>query len=79
MFSLSSKAVITLASYFSFGRGTHVDKDQVEGKLKETEGKLTDDEGREAEGKAQGAWGGAKESAGDAKDAAEKKWDDVKD
>ena len=49
-----------------------MDKDKVEGKLKEVEGKLTDDESREAEGKAQQDWGGAKdkahESCEDAKD-----------
>jgi uncharacterized protein YjbJ (UPF0337 family) len=49
-----------------------VDKDRIEGKLKEVEGDLTDDESREAEGKAQGDWGKAK-------DKARESWEDVKD
>jgi uncharacterized protein YjbJ (UPF0337 family) len=49
-----------------------VDKDKVEGKLKEWEGELTDDESREAEGKAQ-------QDMGDAKDKARETWEDVKD
>jgi uncharacterized protein YjbJ (UPF0337 family) len=49
-----------------------VDKDEVEGKLKEWEGELTDDESREAEGKAQQGWG-------EAKDKVRETWEDVKD
>ena len=49
-----------------------MDKDKVEGKLKEWEGELTDDESREAEGKAQ-------QDMGDAKDKARETWEDVKD
>jgi uncharacterized protein YjbJ (UPF0337 family) len=49
-----------------------VDKDKVEGKLKEMEGKLTDDESREAEGKAQQDWE-------DAKDKPRELWENVKD
>ena len=40
-----------------------MDKDKVEGKLKEWEGELTDDESREAEGEAQQDWGEAKDKA----------------
>jgi uncharacterized protein YjbJ (UPF0337 family) len=49
-----------------------VDKDKVEGKLKEWEGELTDDESREAEGKAQQDWG-------ESKDKVRETWEDVKD
>jgi uncharacterized protein YjbJ (UPF0337 family) len=49
-----------------------VDKDKVEGKLKEWEGELTDDESREAEGRVQG-------EMGEAKDKARETWEDVKD
>jgi uncharacterized protein YjbJ (UPF0337 family) len=49
-----------------------VEKDRVEGKLKETEGKLTGDESREAEGKLQGEFG-------EKKDQAKETWEDVKD
>ena len=52
-----------------------MDKDRIEGKLKEAEGKLTGDEEREKEGQAQDAWGKTKDKADDAwestKDAAE--------
>ena len=49
-----------------------MDRDKIEGELKETEGKLTDDEVREGEGKAQSAWGEGKDKAEDA-------WDSTKD
>ena len=49
-----------------------MDKDKVEGKLKEWEGELTDDESREAEGEAQQDWGKAK-------DKARETWEDAKD
>ncbi len=49
-----------------------MDKDRIEGNLKEAEGKLTGDEELEREGEAQDAWGKAKDSASDA-------WDKVKD
>jgi uncharacterized protein YjbJ (UPF0337 family) len=49
-----------------------MDKDRVEGKLKETEGKLTDDESREAEGRVQGEYG-------EKKDEARGAWENLKD
>ena len=49
-----------------------MDKDRVEGNLKEAEGKVTGDEELEREGEAQNALGKAKDSASDA-------WDSVKD
>ena len=49
-----------------------MDKDKIEGKLKEWEGELTDDESREAEGKAQQDWG-------EGKDKARETWEDAKD
>jgi uncharacterized protein YjbJ (UPF0337 family) len=49
-----------------------MDKDRVEGKLKETEGKLTDDESREAEGRVQGEYGEKKDDARGA-------WENLKD
>ena len=49
-----------------------MDKDRVEGNLKEAGGKVTGDEELEREGEAQGAYGKAKDSASDA-------WDSVKD
>jgi uncharacterized protein YjbJ (UPF0337 family) len=49
-----------------------MDKDRVEGKLKEMEGKVTDDESREAEGRIQGEFGEKKDDARGA-------WEDVKD
>jgi uncharacterized protein YjbJ (UPF0337 family) len=49
-----------------------VDKDRVEGKVKEVEGKLTDDESREAEGKLQGEYG-------EKKDEAKGAWENLKD
>ena len=65
-------------------KGVLVDKDRIEGNLKEAEGKVTGDEELEREGEAQGAWGKAKDSAddawektkdaaGDAKDAVDKR------
>jgi uncharacterized protein YjbJ (UPF0337 family) len=53
-------------------RRSDVDKDKVEGKLKEWEGELTDDESREAEGKVQ-------QELGEGKDKARDTWEDVKD
>jgi uncharacterized protein YjbJ (UPF0337 family) len=53
-----------------------MDRDRIEGELKETEGKLTDDELREGEGKAQSAWGEAKDKADDAWDEAKEKVDE---
>ena len=61
-----------------------MDKDRIEGNLKEAEGKLTGDEELEREGEAQDALGKAKDSAddawektkdaaGDAKDAVDKR------
>jgi uncharacterized protein YjbJ (UPF0337 family) len=44
-------------------KGAVVDKDRVEGKLKEMEGQLTDDESREAEGRVQGTFGEKKDDA----------------
>ena len=42
-----------------------MDRDQVEGKLKEKEGEITGDEAREKQGEAQQVWGNAKEKAKD--------------
>ena len=56
-----------------------MDKDRIEGNLKEAEGKLTGDEEREKEGQAQDAWGKAKDSADDAWDKTKDAVDDAKD
>ena len=54
-----------------------MDKDRIEGNLKEAEGKLTGDEELEKEGQAQDKWGKTKDKADDAwestKDAAEER------
>ena len=42
-----------------------MDKDRIEGNLKEAEGKLTGDELREKQGQAQDTWGKAKDKADD--------------
>ena len=42
-----------------------MDKDRIEGNLKEAEGKLTDDELREKQGQAQETWGKAKDAVRD--------------
>ena len=56
-----------------------MDKDRIEGNLKEAKGKVTGDEELEREGEAQDAWGKAKDSAGDAWDETKGAADDVKD
>ena len=56
-----------------------MEKDRVEGNLKEVEGKLTGDEELEREGEAQGAFGKAKDSASDAWDAVKDAGEDAKD
>ena len=56
-----------------------MDKDRIEGNLKEAEGKLTGDEELEREGEAQDAWGKAKDSASDAWDGVKDAADDAKD
>ena len=56
-----------------------MDKDRIEGNLKEAEGKVTGDEELEREGEAQGAWGKAKDSADDAWEKTKDAADDVKD
>ena len=60
-----------------------MDKDRIEGNLKEAEGKVTGDEELEREGEAQDAWGKAKDSADDAydsaKDLGDDAWDSAKD
>ena len=56
-----------------------MDKDRIEGNLKEAEGKLTGDEELEREGEAQGALGKAKDSASDAWDAVKDAGRDAKD
>ena len=56
-----------------------MDKDRIEGNLKEGAGKVTGDEELEREGEAQGAWGKAKDSADDAWDKTKDAADDVKD
>ena len=42
-----------------------MDRDRIEGNLKEAEGKLTGDELREKQGQAQDAWGKAKDKVDD--------------
>ena len=56
-----------------------MDKDRIEGNLKEGAGKVTGDEELEREGEAQGAWGKAKDSADEAWDKTKDAADDVKD
>jgi uncharacterized protein YjbJ (UPF0337 family) len=56
-----------------------VDRDRIEGNIKEAEGKLTGDEELEREGEAQDAWGKAKDSADDAWEKTKDAADDVKD
>ncbi|HWL34324.1 MAG TPA: CsbD family protein [Gaiellaceae bacterium] len=56
-----------------------MDRDRIEGNLKEAEGKLTGDEELEKEGQAQDSWGKAKDTAGDAWDKTKDAADDVKD
>lgn len=56
-----------------------MDKDRIEGNLKEGAGKVTGDEELEREGEAQGAWGKAKDSADDAWDTTKDAADDMKD
>ena len=53
-----------------------MDRDRIEGNLKEAEGKLTDDEVREKQGQAQGTWGKVKDEADDALDRAKDEIDD---
>ena len=45
-----------------------MDRDQLEGNLKEAEGKLTDDDLREKQGEGEQAWGGAKDKVEDVTD-----------
>lgn len=47
-----------------------MDKDQLEGTIKEKTGELKGDDSLEREGKAQGAWGDAKDTVGDKADDA---------
>lgn len=54
-----------------------MDRDRIEGNLKEAEGKLTGDEELEREGEAQDAWGKVKDSADDAYESAKDLGDDV--
>jgi uncharacterized protein YjbJ (UPF0337 family) len=49
-----------------------VDKDRIEGDIKEKAGKLTGDKELEGDGKSQESWGKSKDKARDA-------WDDTKD
>jgi uncharacterized protein YjbJ (UPF0337 family) len=60
-----------------------VDRDRIEGNVKEAEGKLTGDETLEKEGQAQDSWGKAKDSADDAyesaKDLGDDAWESTKD
>jgi uncharacterized protein YjbJ (UPF0337 family) len=56
-----------------------VDRDRIEGSLKEAEGKLTDDELREKQGQAQKSWGKTKDKSEDAWEDAKDKADDAKD
>jgi uncharacterized protein YjbJ (UPF0337 family) len=56
-----------------------VDKDRIEGNVKEKAGKLTDDEQLEREGKGQESWGKSKDKARDAWDKGKDAADDAKD
>jgi uncharacterized protein YjbJ (UPF0337 family) len=56
-----------------------VDKDRIEGNLKEAQGKVTGDEELEREGEAQDAWGKTKDNAGDAWEKTKDAVDDGKD
>ena len=56
-----------------------MDKDRIEGNLKEAEGKVTGDEELEREGESQDALGKAKDSADDAWEKTKDAADDVKD
>lgn len=49
-------------------KGETVDRDRIEGELKEQEGKLTGDEVREKQGQTQEKWGEAKDKTDDLKD-----------
>jgi uncharacterized protein YjbJ (UPF0337 family) len=55
---------------------TGMDKDRIEGSLKEAEGKLTDDELREKQGQAQQKWGETKDDADEALDRAKDEVDE---
>jgi uncharacterized protein YjbJ (UPF0337 family) len=61
------------------GKGLQVNKDRIEGNLKEAEGKLTGDEAREKQGQAQDTWGKAKGKAEETWDSAKEKLDRDKD
>jgi uncharacterized protein YjbJ (UPF0337 family) len=52
-----------------------MDKDRIEGNLKEAEGKLTGDEVREKQGQAQDTWGKAKDKVEDTLESAKDKLD----
>ena len=56
-----------------------MDRDRIEGNLKEAQGKVTGDEELEREGEAQDALGKAKDSADDAWDKTKDAAGDVKD
>ena len=56
-----------------------MDRDRIEGNIKEAEGKITGDEDLEREGEAQGALGKAKDSADDAWEKTKDAAGDVKD
>jgi uncharacterized protein YjbJ (UPF0337 family) len=49
-------------------KGSKMDRDRIEGNLKEAEGKLTGDEVREKQGQGQDTWGKAKDKVDDVKD-----------
>jgi uncharacterized protein YjbJ (UPF0337 family) len=49
-----------------------VDRDRLEGKVKEAEGKHTGDKLREKQGQAQEKWGEAKDKIGDVKEDRER-------
>lgn len=55
-----------------------VDRDRIEGEVKEQAGKLTDDEKLEREGKAQESWGESKDKARDALDKGKDAVDEAK-
>lgn len=50
-----------------------MDRDRIEGNLKEAEGKLTGDKVREKQGETQDAWGKTKDKTRELKDKADRK------
>jgi uncharacterized protein YjbJ (UPF0337 family) len=63
----------------NYEKGVVVDRDRIEGNIKEGAGKVTGDEELEREGEAQDAWGKAKDKADDAWESTKDAVDDAKD